>query len=294
MAYDLSVIIINWNTRDLLHKCIKAVKTNTQELSLQIIVVDNHSSDGSPDMVEKNFPEVNLIKNQENNGYGRAGNQGLKAAQGKYVLILNSDVKVNPKCLDEMFEFMENHPDIGASSCKLTFPDGTLQHSCRKFPDFKTYLLMLLGVRFLFPQMKWFREYLMLDWDHSEIREVDQIMGSFLFIRSRVIEQVGGFDEQFWMYFEEVDLCLRIHKAGWKIMHYPYVSAVHFLSKSSEQWGEIKKIKEYQKSLLKYFKKNKNPFEYAVLLAVNRIKYWFFIPVLKLLKAPFQTNSDLY
>ena len=292
--YDLSVIIINWNTRDLLCKCIDAVKTHTHDLSVQIIVVDNHSSDGSPDMVEQNFPEVLLIRNKKNKGYGRAGNQGLEAGQGKYLLILNSDVKVNAHCLDEMYKFMESDPNIGASSCKLTFPDGTLQHSCRKFPEFKTYLLMLLGVRFLFPQMKLFREYLMLDWDHSEIREVNQIMGSFMFIRRQVIEQVGGFDERFWMYFEEVDLCLRMHRAGWKIMHYPYVSAVHFLSKSSEQWGEIKKIKEYQKSLLKYFKKNKNPYEYAVLLAVSRIKYWFFIPVLKLIKAPFKTNTDLY
>jgi len=242
--YDLSVIIINWNTRDLLCQCLEAVKTHADDLRLQIIVVDNHSSDRSPEMVEQDFPDVLLIKNKENKGYGRAGNQGLKAAKGKYVLILNSDVKVNPHCLNEMFRFMESHPDVGASSCRLTFPDGSLQHSCRKFPDFKTYLLMLLGIRFLFPRMKLFREYLMLDWDHSDIREVNQIMGSFLFLRRDVLNQVGGFDEQFWMYFEEVDLCLRIHKAGWKIMHDPHASAVHFLSKSSEQWGEIKKIKE--------------------------------------------------
>jgi GT2 family glycosyltransferase len=292
--YDLSVIIINWNTRDLLCQCLEAVKTHADDLRLQIIVVDNHSSDRSPEMVEQDFPDVLLIKNKENKGYGRAGNQGLKAAKGKYVLILNSDVKVNPHCLNEMFRFMESHPDVGASSCRLTFPDGSLQHSCRKFPDFKTYLLMLLGIRFLFPRMKLFREYLMLDWDHSDIREVNQIMGSFLFLRRDVLNQVGGFDEQFWMYFEEVDLCLRIHKAGWKIMHDPHASAVHFLSKSSEQWGEIKKIKEYQKSLLKYFKKNKNPYEYAVLLAVNRVKYWIFIPILKLIKAPFRRNSDIY
>ncbi|HZX10675.1 MAG TPA: glycosyltransferase family 2 protein, partial [Acidobacteriota bacterium] len=279
---------------DLLSQCLEAVKTHTRHLSLQIIVVDNHSSDGSPEMVEKNFPKVKLIRNQENRGYGRAANQGLKQAEGKYVLILNSDIKVNPGCLDEMFRFMETQPEVGASSCKLTFPDGTLQHSCRKFPDFKTYLLMLLGVRFLFPGMKLFQEYLMLDWDHSEIREVDQIMGSFMFIRRDVIQKVGGFDERFWMYFEEVDLCLRIYKAGWKIMHYPYVSAVHFLSKSSEQWGEIKKIKEYQESLLKYFNKNGKFYEYFVLRAVSRIKYLFFIPILRFIKAPFQTNTDLY
>ncbi|MBD3413418.1 MAG: glycosyltransferase [Candidatus Aminicenantes bacterium] len=294
MQVDLTVIIINWNTKHLLSLCIQAVKDHTRKLSLQIIVVDNHSSDGSPEMVEQKFPDVTLIKNKKNRGYGKAGNQGLKRAEGKYVLILNSDVTVNSGCLDDMFRFMESRPDIGASACKLTFPDGTLQHSCRKFPDFKTYLLMLLGVRFVFPGLKPFREYLMLDWDHSDIREVDQIMGSFMFIRDRVIKEVKGFDPRFWMYFEEVDLCLRIHEKGWKIAHYPYASAVHFLSKSSEQWGEVKTIKEYQKSLLKYFQKNRKWYEYCTLLAVSRIKYWFFIPILKLIKAPLRTNSELY
>lgn len=293
MPYDLSIIIINWNTKSLLYQCIESIKTHTKHISFQIIVVDNHSSDGSPEMVEENFPEVMLIKNKENRGYGRAGNQGLEAARGKYVLILNSDIKINQNCLDEMFKFMESNPEIGASSCKLTFPDGKLQHSCRKFPAFKTFFLMLLGLRFLFPKMKPFREYLMLDWDHSEIKEVDQIMGSFMFIRSSVINEVGSFDERFWMYFEEVDLCLRINKAGWEIVHYPYVSAVHFLSKSAEQWGDIKKINEYQKSLLKYFKKNGKLYEYYILSAVSRIKYLFFIPILKLIKNPFKSSSKL-
>lgn len=143
---------------------------------------------------------------------------------------------------------------------------------------------MLIGVRFLFPKMKIFRDYLMLDWDHSDIREIDQIMGSFMFIRSKVIGEVGGFDERFWMYFEEVDLCLRIKAAGWKIFHYPHASSIHFLSKSSDQWGEIKKIHEFQKSSLKYFKKNGTFYEYFILLTVNKIKYLFFTPILKLIK----------
>ena len=124
----------------------------------------------------------------------------------------------------------------------------------------------------------------MLDWDHSEIKEVDQIMGSFMFIRRNVIREVGGFDERFWMYFEEVDLCLKIKEAGWKIVHYPYASVVHFLSKSTEQWGNIKRIHEFQKSSLKYFKKNGKFYEYRILLAVNKIKYLFFTPILKLIK----------
>ena len=143
---------------------------------------------------------------------------------------------------------------------------------------------MLIGVRFFFPKKKIFRDYLMLDWDHSDIREIDQIMGSFMFIRSVVIKEVGGFDERFWMYFEEVDLCLRIKAAGWKIVHYPYVSSIHFLSKSSDQWGEIKRTREFQKSSIKYFKKNGKFYEYCILLSVNKIKYLFFLPILKLRK----------
>lgn len=279
MTCNLSVIIVNWNTKDLLSQCIESIKTHTERTSYEIIVVDNFSSDGSPEKVEKDFPEVLLIKNKKNRGFGRANNQGLAKAQGKYILFLNSDVRVEKNCLDEMFDFMEKSYDVGASSCKLTFPDGTLQHSCRKFPSFKVFFFMLIGLRYFFPNMKIFRDYLMLDWDHSDVKEVDQIMGSFMFIRKNILNKIGSFDERYWMYFEEVDLCLRMKKAGWRVVHYPHASAVHFLSKSSEQWGEIRKINEFQSSLLKYFRKNGKFYEYYILLALSKIKYLFFIPI---------------
>lgn len=281
MECDLSIIIVSWNTKDLLSQCIESIKAQTKRTSFKIIVVDNCSTDGSPEMVEESFPDITLIKNQLNKGFGKANNQGLAKARGKYILFLNSDIVVGENCLDEMFGFMEQNPEVAASSCKLTFPDGTLQHSCRRFPRFKTFFLMLLGLRYLFPEMKTFREYLMLDWDHADAKEVDQIMGSFMFMRKDVLDQVGSFDERYWMYFEEVDLCLRIKKAGWKIVHIPYVSAVHFLSKSAEQWGEAKRTIEFQTSLLKYFRKNGKLYEYFILLAISKIKYLFFIPLLK-------------
>ena len=282
MEPDLSIIIVNWNTKDYLAGCLDSIKDNTQKVSYEIIAVDNCSSDGSADMVERDFPEVLLIRNEENAGFGRANNQGLAKAKGKYILFLNSDMAVNENCLDRMFAFMEENPRIGASACKLTFPDGRLQHSCRQFPSFKVYFLMILGLRYLFPNLKVFRHYLMLDWDHSDTREVDQIMGSFMFMRRSALDEAGHFDERFWMYFEEVDLCLRLKKAGWKIVHYPQASAVHFLSKSSEQWGKLKVTREFQKSLLKYFKKNRNVVEYTTLLALSGIKYGLLLPFLKL------------
>ncbi|MFP4082409.1 MAG: glycosyltransferase family 2 protein [Candidatus Aminicenantes bacterium] len=282
MGCHLSIIIVNWNTRDLLRQCVESIKAHIRNITYQIVVVDNASSDGSAEMVEKSFPEVNLIKNKENQGFGRANNQGLAQAKGKYILFLNSDVKVNARCLDRMFEFMEKNPEVGASSCRLTFPDGSLQHSCRKFPSFKVFFPLVLGLRYFFPRMKVFRDYLMLDWGHSDTREVDQIMGSFMFTRARALRQVGGFDERYWMYFEEVDLCLRMKKAGWKIVHYPDASAVHFLSKSSGQWPETRRILEFQKSLLKYFKKNRKSYEYLILWALSKIKYLFLAPFLKL------------
>ena len=282
MGYDLSIIIANWNTKGFLATCLESIKSQTKETSFEVIVVDNFSSDGSPEFVERNFPEVTLIKNKENKGFGKANNQGLAVAQGKYILFLNSDVSINEGCLDRMFTFMERRSDVGASACKLTFPDGTLQHSCRKFPSFRVYFMMLLGLRRLSPNRKTFREYLMLNWDHSDEREVEQIMGSFMFIRKDVLDQVGGFDERYWMYFEEVDLCLRIWWAGWKIVHYPHASAIHYLSKSAEQWGEVKRIQEFQKSLLKYFQKNGKPHEYYILLVLSRMKYFVLFPFLKL------------
>ena len=284
MGCDLSVIIVNWNTRDLLCPCIKSIKTHTKRISFEIIVIDNASSDGSPEAVEKRFPEVTLIKNKDNRGFGQANNQGLEKAKGKHILFLNSDVVIKENCLDDMFDFMERNPEVGASSCKLTFPDGNLQHSCRKFPDFLTFFLLLLGLRYIFPNMKIFKKYLMLDWDHSDEREVDQIMGSFMFIRKAVLDEVGHFDPIYWMYFEEVDLCLRIKKKGWKIMHFPHVSAIHFLSKSAEQWEEMRIMNEYHKSLLKYFKKNKRSYEYCILFALHKIKYLLFFPFLKRIK----------
>ncbi len=285
MEYDLSVIIVNWNTRDFLAQCLESLKTHTKKISYEIIVIDNFSSDGSPEMVEREFPEVSLIKSKENLGFGRANNQGLVNARGKYILFLNSDVSINENCLDLMFDFMETRPDVGASACRLTFPDGTLQHSCRTFPTFKVYFLMLLGLRFFIPNMKPFRDYLMLDWNHADEREVDQIMGSFMYIRRSVLDEVGSFDEQYWMYFEEVDLCWRIKRAGWKIVHYPYASAIHFLSKSSEQWGNIKRTIEFQRSLLKYFKKNGRIHEYYILLVLSKIKYFLLLPALKMTKS---------
>jgi GT2 family glycosyltransferase len=273
MGCDLSIIIVNWNTKYFLSQSIESIKTHTKKVSFEIIVVDNFSSDGSPEMMEKEFPEVTLIKNRKNEGFGRANNQGLARARGKYILFLNSDVAVQENCLDRMFEFMEKNPEVGVSSCRLTFPDGSLQHSCRRFPSFKVFFSMMIGLRYFFPNLKIFREYLMLDWDHSDRREVDQIMGSFMFVRRDVLDQVGSFDERYWMYFEEVDLCLRIKRKGWKIVHYPYAAAVHFLSKSSEQWEEMKRTNEFQKSLLKYFKKNGKVYEYHILFVLSKIKY---------------------
>ena len=277
MTCDLSIIIVNWNTKNLLKQCLESIKAHTKKISYEIIVADNSSTDGSADMVEAHFPEVVLIKNKKNLGYGRANNQGLKMCHGKYVLFLNSDIAVNNNCLDEMFEFMESHPGVGASACKLTYPDGSLQHSCRQFPSFKVFFLMLLGLRAVFPKMRIFREYLMLDWDHADLREVDQIMGSFMFVRKEVLARIGSFDERYWMYFEEVDLCLRIKRAGWKIVHYPYASAIHYLSKSSEQWSETKRTVEFNKSLLKYFRKNGKWHEYYILTILSKIRYlsWF-------------------
>jgi len=277
----LSIIIVNWNTKQLLNNCLRSIYENAKKIDFEIIVIDNASSDNSVKMVKEQFPQVTLIENHKNLGFAKANNQGLKVAKGKYILFLNSDTQVISNAIEIMVDFMEKNPNIGASGCKLLYPNAKLQHSCRMFPNFCVYLLITLGIRHLIPNAKIFRRYLMLDWDYNEIREVDQLMGAFIMTSRKVINRIGGFDERFWMYFEEVDFCYRVKKANWRIVFNPRAKIIHYLSQSGKQWTRFKKTKEAQISMRKYFKKHHSWMEALILrlfsflgLFVLQLFYW--------------------
>ncbi len=231
---DVSIIIVNWNTRQLLADCINDIKSYTHDLTYEIIVVDNASSDGSQEMVRTTFPDVHLIANTENVGFARANNQAIRGSRGRYVLLLNSDAFVRDQTIAQTVAFMDAHPDAGMVGCKLRYADGRLQPSCTTFPTLFTELLIATQLERLFPKSRLFGTYRMTYWNFNDIREVDVIMGAYMLVRATAIEQLGMLDESYFMYSEEVDWCYRFKQNGWKVYFYPYVEAIHLWGGSSK------------------------------------------------------------
>jgi len=192
---DLTISIVNINNCSLLDKCLKSIFEKTHKANFEVFVVDNASRDGSQKMVKEKFPQVRLIENNKNLGFSAANNQVIKESKSKYLLLLNNDTVVLEDALDKMVEFMDKHEDAGALGCKLLNSDGTLQPSCRKFPNLLVYILILLKLHRLFPELKILKRYFMTDFNHQETREVDQVMGACLMMRREAIDDVGLLDE---------------------------------------------------------------------------------------------------
>jgi GT2 family glycosyltransferase len=231
----LSVVVVSWNTKDLLRECLVALKQEVQDIACEVFVIDNNSADGSADMVALEHPWVKLTKNAENLGFAKANNQAIKLAQGEYVLLLNPDTKVMSGAIHTLLRFMDNNPECGVVAPQLLNTDGSIQRSCRQFPTFAGMLYELMGLSKLFPNDPTFRQYKMLDFDHDKLCQVDQPEGACLLLRKTVIEQVGILDEGFFMLFEEVDWCYRIKQQGWQIWFTPEAQVVHHYGQSIKQ-----------------------------------------------------------
>ena len=251
---DLSISIVNWNTKDILRNCLMSIYKSTHKISYEIFVVDNASSDGSPEMVEKRFPQVKLIRNKENLGFARANNQAIKLSNGRYILLLNSDTIVLDGALDKMVEFMNDRPDAGAAGCRLLNPDGSLQKSIRNFPSLINAYWTNSLLRRLFPKAQ-ITELVTSPKLYLTIREVDSVMGAFLILRSTVVELAGSLDEEFFMYREEIDLCYRIRKTGWKVYFCPLAEIIHLGGASSER-VKSESIIRMARSNYRFYKKH--------------------------------------
>ncbi|MEO7717885.1 MAG: glycosyltransferase family 2 protein [Capsulimonas sp.] len=252
----LSVCIVNWNTCHYLKDCLQSLREFPPDgADLEIIVVDNASSDGSADMVRSNFPEVKLIANSENNGYAGGNNQALRAATGDAVLLLNPDVVLHPHTLTQTLTFLREHPDAGAVGCRLLSTDGTTQSSLRSFPDPLPVLWEYLKFSKLFPKSKIFGAYRMTYYDYDKPGEADQPMGTFLLIPRKTLDQVGVMDEQFPIFFNEVDWCYRAKREhGWKIYYTP-ATLTHYGGGSTRQ-AKPRMIRESHQSLLRFYEKH--------------------------------------
>jgi N-acetylglucosaminyl-diphospho-decaprenol L-rhamnosyltransferase len=251
---DLTVIIVNWNVRDLLRRCLLSI-LDPPHSNLEIVVVDNASSDGSIDMVRTEFPGVHLVVNNQNRGFTAANNQGLGVSRGRYLLLLNPDTEVVGDALTIMLSYMDAHPDVGTLGPKLLYPDGSLQPSRRRFPTFATALLESTVFQEWWPENRTLRRYYMADTADDAVQPVDWVVGACLLVRRQAYEQVGGLDEGYFMYSEELDWCKRLKAAGWEVVYLPSATIIHHEGKSSEQVIASRHI-HFQSSKVRYFRQH--------------------------------------
>lgn len=249
---DLSIIIISFNTKDLLKTCIKSIYETTKNLNYEIIVVDNASSDGSPEAIEKAFNGVTVIKNNENLGFAKANNQAIKVARGKYLLLLNSDTILKEGTIENMVQFIDKHPNAAAVGPKVLNVDGTLQFKGFSFPSITSSLLILFGAERIFSKRLLYKLFTKFYWDDNSIVRVDFMPGCCLLIRKDIIDKIGFLPEEYFMYFEEAEWCYIARKNGYEVWYLPTSEIIHIGSASSN----TKKEKLLLKSMILFYKRN--------------------------------------
>lgn len=272
---DLTISIINYNTKDLLKGCLNSVYGSIKNIKFEIIIVDNNSTDGSVEMLKKEFPQVSLIENKENVGFARANNQALKRSKGKFFLLLNSDTKVLSRSIEEMVEFMQLHPEVGVVGCEQIRPDGSIQPTINIALNMWTNLwlifLRLFQVKRLVAKSeqasfitnyfkgilgKTINSYLNHYLNKNKPYEVDWVSGVCLLARREAINEVGFLDENFFMYSEDVDWCLRMKQKGWKIYFLPESKIIHYIKQSSHK-GKFDDLSPQRfKSIFYFFEKH--------------------------------------
>jgi len=234
-SFDVSIVIVSFNTRDLLRECLLSVFRTVGSLQIQVIVVDNASTDGSAAMVEQEFPDAVLIRSNVNLGFGGANNLGFQSARGRYVVLLNSDAFLTAGSLERSVAHMDANPQAGIAGGRLVGPDGSLQPSGRMFPTVLNDLIVLSGLAARFPRSRFFGRFDRTWADEHKPAEVDWVPGAYSIIRAEALADVGNFDPRFFLYYEEVDLCRRMKQRGYSVWYWPDVTVVHIGGESSRQ-----------------------------------------------------------
>jgi len=260
----ISIIIPSWNTKRLLEQCLQSLSNfDDDQFEIEIIVVDNNSKDGSPEMVTKKFPQVLLLRNKRNLGFGAANNQGMRKARGDYFLLLNSDTIVKNKAPIEMAQFLEDQDEVGAVGCKLLNQDGTDQPSFGPFPNLFVSAIMLFAEH-------WLGGHLVRK-TSDQVKETDWVMGAALMVRKEAAKRAGPMDEGIFMYMDEVEWCYRIKKAGFKVMFYPEAKIIH-LGGASSKTGRKDPILNIYRGLLHFYRKHYSGWQLPILRLMLKLK----------------------
>jgi GT2 family glycosyltransferase len=247
------IVIVNWNTRELLERCLMSVAGEVAAGAageIEVIVVDNASTDASADLVQREYPWVKLIANEHNLGFARANNQAIEVSRSDFVLLLNSDTVVRRGAIGTLTEFMERRVGVGAAGAKLLNTDGSLQHSCRPMLTPEREFWRLTYLDRLWPRAS----YAMASWDEKRPQEVEVMMGACMMLRREALDEVGLLDESYFMYTEEVDLCYRLAYAGWELWYVPLALVTHYGQASSRQVAQEMFVQLYR-SKVEFYRK---------------------------------------
>ena len=283
MLPELSVIIVNYNTKDDLRNCLASIYASSQVTKFEIWVVDNHSTDGSSAMVREMFPQVNLIPSTENLGFAKANNLVLREACPDFVLLLNPDTIVSDYAFDETIDFLKRRPDVGMVTCKLVRADGTLDLACRRsLPSPLIGLWRAIGLANLFPKSHVFARYNLTYLDESEANEVEAINGAFMMTRMPAISEIGLLDERFFMYGEDLDWCCRFREKGWKIYYLPAPTVVHLKGQTGKKQSNLM-IRQFFRAMELYCRKHYGPDDGLLghVATVIGIRLWMFTTLLR-------------
>ena len=279
---DLSVVIVNWNTKDLLRGCLNSIYGDQPGVEFEVLVVDNASTDGSPEIIRREFPQVRLFANQKNRGFAGGNNQAIPECHGRYVMLLNPDSVLKPDAIQILLDYLEDHPEAGVVGPRLINPDGSLQVSCYPKPTVLREFWRMFHLDALYP----LSEYRMDAWRADQPKRVDVLKGACLLVRQKVFEKVGLLDESYFVYSEEVDFSRRIRQAGWELVWVPGAQVVHYGAESTSQVALKMFLQLYQGKVL-YFRKHHG------WVAAHTYKLILFLATLaRLLLTPFAYLED--
>jgi GT2 family glycosyltransferase len=259
----VSVVIVSWNAKAFLAECLETLMQQPCKYTMEVLVVDNASTDGSPEFVESNCPEVRLIRNESNLGFSKANNQGMEQTTGKYICLINSDVHILDGCLTKLVDYMEANPKLGMGGPSMLSADGKVGRSCRGFPNVWNMFCHAVALDSLFPTSKLFGSYSLRYWSQDTNRPVDIIGGWFWIVRREALTQVGLLDEGFFFYAEDMDWCKRFHQHGWGVAFLADAASVHYGGGSSRQ-APLKYFIQEQRADRQYWRKHHRPLERAL------------------------------
>ncbi|HNY26383.1 MAG TPA: glycosyltransferase family 2 protein [Candidatus Sumerlaeota bacterium] len=230
---QISVVIVNWNARDHLQRCLVSIEETRGALVVETIVVDNGSVDGSLEMLSQCFPHVQVVATGQNLGFARGNNVGIERCRADFIFFINSDVIVKPGCFQQLLDLLQQRPEVGLAGPRIVSPDGSLQATCCNTPSLKEAVVEAFALRRVFPAATWLPTYFLVESEHDRVREVPCMVGCFWAARREAIDQVGVLDERFFIYSEDNDWCKRFREAGWQVLYYPLAEAIHVGGASS-------------------------------------------------------------